>query len=433
VPQPLGRREEPDREGARLIIDAALAEGRRVLDVIESKALLRAFDIPVLESVPAASPREALILGEELGFPLVMKIHSRDIAHKSDVDGVRLGIGNGAELGSAWRELMQAVRQRAPDADLRGVLLERMWRRRNGREIMLGVMNDPVFGPAITVGLGGTLVEVIRDRAVGLPPLNRFLVRRMIEETRASRYLDDFRGKPAANRRALEDVILRLSDMVCELPWIEELDINPLVVNEIDAVALDARVVLRPSRPTDRDYGHMAIHPYPSNLVGEHVLRDGTPLVIRPIRPEDARMERDFVNGLSERSRYLRFMYSMKELTPAMLSRFTQIDYDREMALIALAQQDGGERQVGVARYVTYLDGRGCEFSIVVSDDWQNRGLATELLRRLIDIARDRGLEEMDGVVLRENRGMLALAKELGFTRRSAPEDPEIVYITLSL
>lgn len=433
VPQPLGRREEPDREGARLIIDAALAEGRRVLDVIESKALLRAFDIPVLESVPAASPREALILGEELGFPLVMKIHSRDIAHKSDVDGVRLGIGNGAELGSAWRELMQAVRQRAPDADLRGVLLERMWRRRNGREIMLGVMNDPVFGPAITVGLGGTLVEVIRDRAVGLPPLNRFLVRRMIEETRASRYLDDFRGKPAANRRALEDVILRLSDMVCELPWIEELDINPLVVNETDAIALDARVVLRPSRPTDRDYGHMAIHPYPSNLVGEHVLRDGTPLVIRPIRPEDARMERDFVNGLSERSRYLRFMYAMKELTPAMLSRFTQIDYDREMALIALAQQDGGERQVGVARYVTYLDGRGCEFSIVVSDDWQNRGLATELLRRLIDIARERGLEEMDGVVLRENRGMLALAKELGFTRRSAPEDPEIVYITLSL
>jgi acetyltransferase len=268
---------------------------------------------------------------------------------------------------------------------------------------------------------------------VGLPPLNRFLVQRMIDETRASRYLDEFRGKPAASRRALEDAVLRLSDMVCELPWIEELDVNPLVVNETGAIALDARVVLRESRASGREYGHMAIHPYPSNLMGEHVLADGTAMVIRPIRPEDAELEREFVNNLSERSRYLRFMYAMKELTPAMLSRFTQIDYDREMALIALTQEDGAERQVGVARYVTYLDGRGCEFSIVVSDDWQNRGLATELLRRLIDIARDRGLAQMDGVVLRENRGMLKLAKELGFTRRSAPEDPEIVYITLSL
>jgi len=320
-----------------------------------------------------------------------------------------------------------------PDARIGGVLLERMWRPRNGREIMLGVMNDPVFGPAVTVGLGGTLVEVIRDRAVGLPPLNRFLVRRMIEETRASRYLDAFRGKPPANRRALEDVILRLSDMVCELPWIEELDINPLVVNENNAVALDARVVLRESPASAREYGHMAIHPYPSSLVGEHVLRDGTPLVIRPIRPEDARLEQTFVSSLSERSKYLRFMYAMKELTPAMLSRFTQIDYDREMALIALADVDGAERQVGVARYVTYLDGRGCEFSIVVSDEWQNRGLATELLRRLIDVARERRLEEMDGLVLRENRGMLALAKDLGFRRRTSPDDPEIVYITLSL
>jgi acetyltransferase len=433
VPRPLGRRQEPDREGARLIIDAALAEGRRVLDVIESKALLRAFDIPVLESVPAAGPREALTLGEQLGFPLVMKVHSADISHKSDVDGVRLGIANGAELGYAWRELMNAVGAAVPEARIQGVLLERMWRTRHGREIMLGVVNDPVFGPAITVGLGGTLVEVIRDRAVGLPPLNRFLVERMIEETRASRYLDEFRGKPAANRRALEDAILRLSDIVCELPWIEEIDINPLVVDENAAIALDARVVLREGRRSTREYGHMAIHPYPSNLMGKHVLADGTPIVIRPIRPEDAELEREFVNNLSERSRYLRFMYALQEITPAMVSRFTQIDYDREMALVALTDVAGNERQVGVARYVTYPGGRGCEFAIVVADEWEGRGLAKEMLRRLIGIARERGLEEMDGVVLRENRGMLALAKKLGFTRRASAEDPEIVYITLSL
>jgi acetyltransferase len=433
VPEPLGERERPDREGAELIIENALSERRTVLDVIESKALLASFGIPIVRSTPAHDPSEALAIGEEIGFPLVMKINSPDISHKSDVDGVRLGISSGRELHRAYHDLLQRVAERRPEARIRGVTLEPMWRPRNGREIMLGVVNDPVFGPAITVGLGGTLVEVIRDRAVGLPPLNRFLARRMIERTRASRYLDEFRGKPAANRRALEDVILRLSDMVCELPEVEELDINPLVVNDTRAIALDARVVVRRSNPSSLHYGHMAIHPYPSDLIEEHLLGDGTPITIRPIRPEDAETERDFVNGLSERSKYLRFMYSLRELTPAMLSRFTQIDYDREMALIALYEERGKIRQVGVARYVTYLDGRGCEFAIVISDDWQGRGLATELLRRLIDIARARGLEVMDGTVLRENRGMLSLAKELGFTRRSSRDDPEIIHISLSL
>ncbi len=433
VPRPLGRRQPPDREGARLIIDNALAEKRRVLDVVESKALLATFGIPVLRSLPAHDPHEALAIAEEIGFPVVMKIHSPDISHKSDVDGVRLGIRNGVELHATYRELMESVAARAPGARLRGVLLEPMWHPRNGREMMLGVVTDPVFGPAVTAGLGGTLVEVIRDRAVGLPPLNRFLVRRMIEETRASRYLDEFRGKPPANREALEDVILRLSDMVCELPWVEEVDINPLVVNERNARALDARVVVRQTPVASREYGHMAIHPYPSQLVTDYVLRDGTPIVIRPIRPEDATLERDFVNNLSDRSKYLRFMHVMKEITPAMLSRFTQIDYDREMALIALVGEGADERQIGVARYITSLDGHSCEFSIVVSDDLQGRGLATELLRRLIDIARERRLDEMEGVVLRENRGMLKLAEDLGFTRRTSPEDPEVVTITLAL
>ena len=433
VPEPLSTPDVPDREGARLIIENALADGRRLLDAVESKAVLASFGIPIVRSMPARDPAEALAIGEEIGFPLVMKIHSTDISHKSDVDGVRVGIRNGRELQAAWREMIETVRARAPAAKIRGILLEPMWHPPSGREIMLGVVNDPVFGPAISVGLGGTLVEVIRDRAIGLPPLNRFLAKRMIERTSASKYLDDFRGKPAANRRALENAILALSDMVCELPWIEELDINPIVVNDEQAIALDARIGIRMISASASEYAHMAIHPYPSHLVREHMLRDGTSIVIRPIRPEDAVIEREFVNGLSERSKYLRFMYALQEITPQMLSRFTQIDYDREMALIAIVRAGGRERQVAVGRYITYLDGRGCEFSIVVADDWQNRGIATELLRRLIEIARDRRLEEMHGVVLRENRGMLTLAKELGFTRRSSPEDPELVHITLTL
>ena len=433
VPEALGKRAEPDREGAKLIIQNALARKRRVLDLVESKALLAAFGIPVVRSIPAHDPNEALAIAEEFGFPVAMKIHSADITHKTEVDGVRLGIGNGRDVQTTFRQLVETAQERRPDAKINGVLIEPMWQSRAGRELMLGVINDEVFGPVISVGLGGTMVEVLRDRAIGLPPLNRFLARRMIAGTRASRFLEEFRGRPAANRRALEDIILRLSDMVCELPWLEELDINPLVVDADKAMAIDARIVVKPVSPAAREYSHMAIHPYPSKLVYEHRLLDGTYITIRPIRPEDAETEREFVDGLSERSRYLRFMYSLKNITTQMVSRFTQIDYDREMALIALVEVDGRERQIAVGRYVTNPDGRSCEFAIVVADDWHGQGIATELLQRLIDIARDRRLEEMVGIVLRENKGMIALAKDLGFEQLRSPDDPGVVIMTLKL
>jgi acetyltransferase len=422
-----------DRAGARLIIENALVEGRRVLDVVESKALLSAFGLPVLHSVPARDAAEALAVAEEIGFPLVMKIHSPDITHKAEVGGVRLGIMNGAEVRSAFKEMTETARRTCPDADIKGVVLEPMWQSPSNRELMLGVINDAAFGPAISVGLGGTMVEIVGDRAIGLPPLNQFLAAKLIDGTRAARYLDAFRGKPAASRRAVEEVVLRLSEMICELPWIEELDINPLIVSETEAMAVDARVVIRRVSPAARRYSHMAIHPYPIDLVNDFILADGTRLTIRPVRPEDAKLEREFVNGLSERSRYLRFMLALKSITPQMVSRFTQIDYDREMALIALVPGKDTERQVAVGRYVADPDGRGCEFAIVVDDAWHKKGIATELLRRLIDIARDRRIRRMDGIVLRENTGMLRLASDLGFERQTVPEDPQIVRVSLDL
>jgi acetyltransferase len=199
VPQALGKRAEPDREGAQLIIQNALAQKRRVLDLVESKALLAAFGIPVVRSIPAHEPNEALAIAEEFGFPVAMKIHSPDISHKTEVDGVRLGIGSGRDVQTAFRQLVETAQARRPDAKINGVLIEPMWQSRAGRELMLGVINDEVFGPVISVGLGGTMVEVLRDRAIGLPPLNRFLAKRMIAGTRASRFLDEFRGRPAAN------------------------------------------------------------------------------------------------------------------------------------------------------------------------------------------------------------------------------------------
>jgi acetyltransferase len=433
VPEPLSPATEPDRDGAKLIVRNALAAGRSLLDVVESKALLSAFGIPVARSIPAHDAAEAVAIAEETGFPVAMKIHSPDITHKSDVNGVRLGIANGRDVQTAYIDLVESAARQRPQARIIGVLIEPMWHSPNGRELMLGVVDDEVFGPVITVGLGGTMVEVLRDRAIGLPPLNRLLARRMISDTRAARMLEEFRGKPRASQRAIEDAILRLSDMVCELPWLKELDINPFVVDDQGAVAIDARIVIRAVNPAAREYAHMPIHPYPSNLVGEHTLIDGTRLRIRPIRPEDAVLEREFVDGLSDRSRYLRFMSVLKSITPQMVSRFTQIDYDREMALIALVDVDERERQIAVGRYVTNPDGRTCEFAIVVGDEWHNRGIATELLRRLIDVARARGLDRMDGIVLRENKGMIALAKELGFEQQSVADDPQVVTMSLGL
>src|SRR5690606_3427485 len=318
VPPPLRPQDPPDVAAARALIERARAEGRSVLDPIESKSLLAAFHVPVLRAATAATADEAAERAREIGFPLAMKLLSPDITHKTDVGGVRLGIEAEAEARAACETILAAAAAARPAARLDGVLLEPMHAPHRGRELMLGVSTDPVFGPVISIGLGGTLVEVIADRAVGLPPLNRLLFERMLERTRAVKSLGPFRGAPPADRDALADAALRVSEMVAQLPWIDELDINPLIVDASGVMAIDARVVLREAPADDRPFAHMAIHPYPSSLERRLVLRDGTPLTIRPIRPKDAELEARFVAGLSERSRYLRFMYLLKELTPEM-------------------------------------------------------------------------------------------------------------------
>jgi acetyltransferase len=335
VPEPLSRRPMPDLEGARQIMELAAAAGREWLNPAESKAVLAACDLPIVKSLPAHSAAEAVLLAEELGFPVAMKILSNDILHKTDVSGVRLGLGNAREVRDAYATMLGDVARARPQAQIDGVLIEPMCDVRDGRELMIGVVRDEVFGPVISFGLGGTMVEVIKDRAVALPPLNRFLVRDLISRTKASHALSDWRQKPAVDMQALETILLGVSEMVCELPSLVAMDLNPVTAGPQRAVVVDARIRVRRASRVNRPYSHMAIHPYPAALVNTVMLGDGTPVTIRPIRPEDAAIERDFVNALSEQSKYLRFMYALKEITPAMLSRFTQIDYDREMALIA--------------------------------------------------------------------------------------------------
>jgi acetyltransferase len=433
VPEPLPLAATPDRAGAQPILDAALAAGRRWLNPAESKAVLRAFDVPVVPGHVARSAAQAGRVAREVGLPVAMKILSPDITRKTDVGGVRLGLASARAVRAAYPAMLGEVARLRPDARLEGVLIEPMHAARHGRELMIGVVRDPVFGPAISFGLGGLLVEVIRDRAVALPPLNAFLARELVGRTRARLALRALRGAPPADAAAVEEMLLRVSDIVCELPCVGSIDLNPVVVSESGAVVVDARIGVRPCPPTVRPYDHMAIHPYPSALRDAMELPGGLVATIRPIRPEDAAIEAAFVHGLSEQSKFLRFMFGMRDLTPLMLSRFTQIDYDRELALIAVVDGADGEQQIGVARYITLPDAETCEFAIVVGDDWQGKGLARRLLGRLIEAARARRLKVMTGVTLRENARMLKLAQSLGFEVGRDAEDPDQMTMTLAL
>jgi acetyltransferase len=285
----------------------------------------------------------------------------------------------------------------------------------------------------ITFGAGGTAVEVMGDRAVTLPPLNHRLVQDLIGQTRVFKLLGAFRHMPAADLEELEQVLLRVSEIACELPQVKELDINPLIVDEHGAIAVDARVVVDYHSQTVERYNHMAIYPYPGHLVTKWQLPNGTDMVIRPIRPEDAEIEQTFIRKLSQQAKYFRFMQSITELSPQLLARFTQIDYNREMALIAVVNEDGQETEIGVARYITNPDGKSCEFAIVIADNWQRQGIAHRLMRLLIETARSHALMIMEGDVLADNRKMLNLVSKLGFRIHPSEEETNMEHVVLRL
>ncbi len=434
TPARLSRGQEPsDREGARMIIEGVLDAQRKVLTEPESMALLTAFHVPVVRSGIAHSANEALVIAETIGYPIVMKVLSHDISHKSDSGGVRLNIVSAHEVRNVYRQMLDQVRARVPDAKIEGVTVEKMYRSNTKRELMIGVARDPVFGPVISFGAGGTAVEVIADTAISLPPLNRRLAKDLIRRTKVARLLDSYRDVPAANMDALIDVLLAVSTMVCELPWIQEMDINPLMADENGVVAVDARIVVDYPQLSTDPYNHLAIHPYPVGLVKKVQLNDGTDIIIRPIRPEDAESEAKFVRELSDESKYFRFMNTFQELSQEMLIRLTQIDYHNEMALIAITGEDGQGEQVGVARYTTNTDKRTCEFAIVVADDWAGRGIGRLLMQNLIAVARDRELEVMEGQVIASNARMLKLMTSLGFKVGVDVEDSSIKRVTKAL
>lgn len=432
VPPPLSQLAKPDLDGARILIESVLAERRKVLTEMESKALLAAFHIPVTKTILARSATEAILVANQLGYPVALKIDSADISHKSDVQGVALNVHNAAAVRDTWQDMMATVSRLRPDARINGVTVQNMSGKPDGRELYIGVITDQPFGPVISFGAGGTMIELIADRAIELPPLNQFLAQRLIDRVRSAETLGPWRGAPAADRDALEQILLRVSEMVCALPQLREMDINPVIVDASGALVVDARIVIEHAPADTGNYQHLAILPYPSDRETEWPLRDGSRYTIRPLHPHDAEMLQTLVRGLSPESRYFRFVSSMRELSDRMLARFTLIDYDREMALVATYRErrpnpEGGftetERIIGVSRYVTNPDKSTCEFALVIADEFAGQGLGSRMMLSIIDVARSKGLAQIEGLVLSRNAPMLKLMRSLDFQIKPYEDD----------
>lgn len=402
----------------KTLVRKAAAEGATLLSQQDSRKFLTTYRIDSLAPVLAKGAEEAVRLASDIGFPVAMKVASPDIIHKSDVGGVKLNVSSAQAVRTAFDEILGNVKERRPEAAIEGVGIQRMVTDYD-YEFILGSKKDAVFGPVIMFGLGGTEAEFLREIAVGLPPLNQVLAHRLLQQTRVYNLLcRGFKTKPPVNLRLLEETLVRLSNLIIDFPEVKEIDINPLVVTASSAVALDARIVLdrEAIRKGTPEYGHLIITPYPTRYVQPWTTKDGRSVLLRPIRPEDEPLERELIAGLSQDSMRFRFFYTIKEITHDMLTRFCNIDYDREMAIIAEYTSNGTRRNVGVGRLMVQPEGDTGEFATLVADDFQNTGLGLKLTDMLIGIAQEKGLDSIYGIVLSDNVKMINLARRLGFT-----------------
>ncbi len=434
APPPQPEPEPLDLAAAERIRERARAGERTVLSDPETHALLTAFGLPAPQTLAASTRAGVVAAARKTGFPVALKLHSETIAHPHHVVRTRLNLRTRAMLLRAYTEMLDEAHERTGKHWTSGFVVQKMVALRHAREVAIGVHSDPVFGPVITFGNGGLNAVVEREKAVMLPPLSRRLALDLIAGTRTAKYLGAFREFPAADLEPLVRMLLQLSTLVCALPWVREIELNPVQVTALGTAVVDARIVIDPRIQTmPEGYRHMAIHPYPIELVGDARLRDGAVINVRPIRPEDAELERAFVAGLSEETRFFRFFYRLHELTPAMLARFTQIDYDRELALVAVADTGGVPVFVGVARYITNPDQESAEFAVVVADAWHGRGVARILMERLLACAKRRGLRRIEGAVLRANHNMIKFTEALGFVTHEDPSSSDQVAVVREL
>jgi acetyltransferase len=422
-----------DHETIRRILRTARDAGRTLLTEVEAKEVLTAAGIPVSPAVTAASAPGAVAAARQLGYPVVLKLHSEQVTHKSDVGGVQLNLMDDDAVRDAFHRIQANLAAHRPDVRFEGVSVQPMVRDK-GCELIVGSSADRQFGPVILFGAGGTLVEVFQDRALALPPLNRALARRLIERTRIHRALQGVRGERSISFDELETLLTRFSQLVVDFhEEVAEIDINPLLASAERIVALDARVLLyAPDLPAE-ERPKLAIRPYPNHLTAPFHMNDGTEVTVRAIRPEDEPLVVAFHDTHSEHTIRMRFFGLVRRLTHDSLVRLCHLDYDRELALVAVRAVDGGGSQiVGVARYYLDPETGDAEFAVVVGDAWQGHGLGWHLMQRLIDAARQRGVRRLVGSVLRENSQMLLLAQELGF-HIEATEEMDVVSAVLQL
>jgi acetyltransferase len=411
----------PERDEVAAIIAKARASRRAIMTEYESKRLLAAYSIHTVQTTLAFSPDEAAAAANAIGYPVVLKLNSETITHKTDVGGVKLNLTDAEAVRAAYQAIQTSVTEHASAADFQGVTVQPMVKL-DGYELIVGSSIDPQFGPVLLFGSGGTLVEVYKDSALGLPPLNTTLARRMIEKTMIYKALKGVRGRKSVNMVELEGLLVRFSQLVVEQPWIKEIDINPLIASPDGIIALDARVVLHDASMTDDQLPKPAIRPYPIQYINQWTTKGGIPVTFRPIRPEDEPLMARFHETLSERTVYMRYLKAMnlsQRIGHDRLSRLSFIDYSREMVLVVERRDEEAPELLAIGRLTKtrYFDDgdAAAEFGMLVSDKYQGQGVGRELLKRLIDICRQEHIARIYGDVLQENVAMIAMIESVGF------------------
>lgn len=421
----------PRKDSAWRIIRRALSEGRKNLTENESKELLSCYAIPTGAHKLATTVEEAAEFAAEIGFPVAMKIVSPDALHKTDVGGVKLHIADRDAAKAAYQAIVDSVLKHVPKANIHGVLIEAMVKK--PFELLIGAKKDPIFGPAIAFGSGGVAVEILRDTQLGLPPLNMRLARRVIENTRIYPLLKGYRNMPGVNLEDLAFVLTKFSHLLTDFPEIHEIDINPYAVDHKSGIALDARIILDEYRPRRKGHphDHIVISPYPGKYTKVIKLKNGAEAILRPIRPEDEPMESRMIEKLSSETLYFRFFGYVPRVSHDFLTRFTHIDYDREMAIVAEIEKDGRKEMIGVVRIIADAWGEAAEYAIVVADEWQGLELGGNMMDYILEIARDKGISKIYASMLATNKRMIRMFEKRGF--KITKEDYETYHAELDL
>ncbi|RPI87528.1 MAG: bifunctional acyl-CoA synthetase/GNAT family N-acetyltransferase, partial [Planctomycetaceae bacterium] len=414
-----------DLEALRGAVQPLLPAGVAVVSEADSKKLLEIYGIPVIKALPARSVEEAVSHADAEGYPIVLKIWSPDISHKTDVGGVALGLRDADGVRAAYSELVETVRKKRPQAQIWGVTVQRQADLSSGLELIVGMKKDPTFGAIMLVGSGGITAELGRDRALALPPLNERLARRMVESLQLWPLMNGFRGRPPLDVEALIETLIRLSYLTAHNPEIAEFDVNPLLVLPRGVLALDARVVIdkSPAAQSVRPFHHLAIRPYPEEFVKPERLASGLPVLLRPIRPEDEPLWLELVDSCSPETLHARFRYLFKRPTHETAARFCVLDYDRELAIMAEIEDAGRRRFIGVGRLVADANHDTAEYAVLVADKWQNQGLGLKLTEYCFEIARKWGIRTVVAETTQDNSRMLSIFEQQGFETLREPQD----------